>query len=286
MSSRKLGFCLLLAILLIVITIAARAPVRAQDPHKVYFPVALQSPSKVGVGWTYYPDFCEEAMATGIHFAFNWNSQPGTASMQGHAPGDVCPYAAFYPMIYRWNGQGACPDIYQQSPYVLISNEPDGVGNQTEQEFSDAVWATAACYPSKRLVIGNVAWDLGYLQRAYAIRGWPSQVRAIGMHCYETTQQCIDRANAFISQANAWGVKVWVTEYGYPHGTMDDRAQQMTDLTTWFMAQPAIEKVFPFQLWMQDTEPWAWGEPWSTKLLNDDGSLTPIGQAYHNVTAP
>lgn len=31
---------------------------------------------------------------------------------------------------------------------------------------------------------------------------------------------------------------------------------------------------------MTDDESWAWGEECSTKLVNDDGTLTLIGQAY------
>lgn len=280
------------------------APIPTSTPT----PVVLD-PGWKGLGASYYPDFCKQGrvIVGEDGWMYNWGPWPGTLSLQGHQPGDFCE-VDFIPAVAKVP-EGECPELWP-SEYVLIGNEPITQYDMTSAEFADHLYRGLQCYPDRiPVIIGEAETSLAQsilLQYSYKYGALPINTR-LAFHCYgnyspeNAVDRCVGMIDLAQDLARSYGiVGVWMTEYGYPPcwSDMESSAWFIEEITLYAL-DAGVERMSPFQLYMTDQEPWSFehwkkhipearllsfGEFCSTKLIEDDGSLNVIGEAYRNVS--
>jgi hypothetical protein len=199
----------------------------------------------------------EDVQALGAEWFYNWG-----------ATADNVPITAeFVPMLWRGN-----PSPYIQSDYdgwLLVFNEPN-LTTQSNLSPTEAVIrfnALRAYYPRARLICCGVSiWAGAWQREFYALGGRPD---AWHVHTYIEQWVTVGYIQSELTALHALtGGDYWVTEYG----SMDGNLHDFKEITEWFEGQPWIARIAAYTKG-DSAASWAIG----VELVNDDGSLTPIG---------
>lgn len=231
-----------------------------------------------GAGDTYgRPDIRE---AAGVQTWYNWGPTPG---------GDGIP------MIYSVGQIGVT--LIGDPLWALVGNEWEQTGqnNYVTPEQAAIAWHTVEqTYPSRKLVspgVMSLTWLINWRAAYWTAYGHAPKVDALAVHWYygadgDPLQSFKRQVQLAENLAQQWGVaEVWVTEFAlYPCWGYDS-AQFVRDAYAWLDTRPMVTRAFWFQaFWHNDgrQSERAWAPPVEcySGLGLDDGSLTPIGEAF------
>jgi len=221
----------------------------------------------------------EQALALiGVEWYYDWHYQPAV-------------FAGIESVPMYWDATVVGKPLGGNSIWRLGFNEPDiasqagmtpaqgaAFWRQIEQDPQNQNAKLVAPTPSSE---GN-QWRWDWKAEYQARYGRSPKVDAVGVHVYPQTWsyflQTMDDAWAF---AQAFGVKLWVTEYAFlPCWSAND--VNLAKMTQHFIDNPGrFERWAPFILSCSGLESWSFGAKCNTSLVNfSTGQLTPIGQAY------
>lgn len=166
-------------------------------------------------------------------------------------------------------------------PIILVGNEPNAVepygAPVTPADAVVKVKAIEAQCPNSKLVVGNVSVDnwgsgTGRTWLLTFLQAYPDFKQALGVHCYtqHSGQWCIDQLK---SVRSIYAGEMWVTEFGILSGDatqfkllLDYVAANFTRYAAYTNRQPHTGQ--------------GWEIATGVELVNNDGSLSPIGIVY------
>jgi hypothetical protein len=182
-------------------------------------------------------------------------------------------YSAKVPML--WSGLPSTNIPSDYTGWILAMNEPN-VSTQLNITPSEAVSrlnALRTSYPyAKILCCGVSIWAGDWTEDFWDLGGRPD-----AWHVHAYTEEWI--TPTFVqSELTEWhtltGGDYWISEFGSPAGSLSDFQAVMT----WFEQQSWITRVSAYTNRQPEGAPWAIGE--GVEMVNDDGTLTPIGEWY------
>lgn len=214
----------------------------------------LQDVSNLGVAW---------------YYTWQWCSEPGCL-----------------PMLYRMEDPPGC------APTILVGNEPNAIRPYgfpvTTTLAAERVRAIELICPHSQLVVGNVSaddwsslggtgsgrdWLAGFLA-AYRQIARRDFHQAFGVHCYAVAVPgyCLDR----LARLRAlYSGPMWVTEFGVLSGGPDPFDILLNYIAAHF------DRFAPYTNRQPHT-----GQGWEltsgVELVQPNGHLTPLGEAYAN----
>jgi hypothetical protein len=160
-------------------------------------------------------------------------------------------------------------------PVLLVGNEPDlrepyGYPLPAWESVQKVIAIETKCTQTK-LVVGNVSqggveWLKEYLAE-YKIQAGREYRQALGVHCYGSSEWCIERLDEFRAlYAGEW----WLTEYN----TLNDSRSAMAQLTRY--AALHFERYAAYT----NRQTGLASDLLGAALVNGDGTLTNAGQGY------
>lgn len=229
--------------------------------HKLWIPIWIASQSKKGLANSWASKYlCDVSL---VNATWQYTYYPAA---------DRCGDVESVPMIN--SPQTVNVPIRNDSPFILVLNEPDANGVSVQQAVD--LWRIIeAIYPDKRLVSPapshlHPEWLAQFLE-ACALRGckMPS---ALAAHCYLGELQCETHVTNVVKLADQWGIAggVWVTEFAF---------QSTTDLQkfiAWMEANPRITRYAYFTNRGENYS-------WPMALLDSNGTMTEYGKAYRRL---
>jgi len=245
----------------------------------VYLPIVAyeaELPTQIikGVGrHKYYPLDCQELLAAGVTWLYDWSVTP-----------EVCDGVEAVPMIYSRSGVSKL--LGGSSAWVLGFNEPDMVSQSNiSPQAAVPLWAQVeANNPHRLLVAPAPAGDLVWLRALYGAfiteYGHPPRLNALAVHFYasgtvaDASRALRQKLRAYRAQADEWGVdQVWLTEFAH----LTQGAAFLREVLPWLGDE--CDRFAWFQWEYLGTEAWAFGAEYNTSLwLN--GTLTEVGEVY------
>jgi hypothetical protein len=200
----------------------------------------------------------------GATWFYTW----GTVNPYPYAPGE------FVPMLREMLAEIYLPSSYNGT--ILVGNEP-GNPSQTDLSPTEAVNRLNIIrqqYPHARLLCcGTLSYNIDWLRQFVAAGGKPDGWH---FHAYvESPYSVADITGQLAEMHQITGGFAWITEYSVLGGD----ASQFTELTIWMEGQNWIERIAPYTNRQPHTGA-AWELDPSVELVNADGSLTPLGEAY------
>ncbi len=206
-------------------------------------------------------------LGTAWYYTWQWCAAPGCV-----------------PMVYQMEAPPDC------APVILVGNEPNAIQPSgwpvSPTLAAERVRAIEAQCPEAQLVVGNVAaddwsrvggwgdgrdWLAAFLQ-AYALYARRDFHQTLGVHCYSQA----DAAYCLGRLAELRGVyrgPMWVTEFGVLSGSAGEFLRLLTYVAGHFERFAAYTNRQPHtgQGWELST---------GVEMVNGNGSLTPVGDAY------
>lgn len=268
------------------VTLAPRAV--AQMDRKVYLPLVTAAPMErfFGIGahkpYDTHGGFTKlkGLHALGISWYFDWSLTP-TVFLGLEA----------VPMYYSLGSIGK--PVGGNSRWRLGYNEPDMVSQgdvnprdgaigwrQIEADNEGHLLASPAVSPE------GLGWLVEWKNEYTSLYGRLPRINAVAVHSYPRTFEYFEKTiEAFAAFAADFGVRLWLTEYGYltcwPGGVTASAA--MVDCITAYTTdkRDLFYRVAPFILTSTGKEGWSFGTQCYIALVDyDTGILTPVGNAY------
>lgn len=249
--------------------------------YLAYMPLVARHvvPSQ-GAGATYAN--CDRIASSGLTWYYDWSPNPPTCPSTRHRVA----------MIWGENQVGAqvSPDV----EWVMGFNEPELTGQaDILPARGAALWyEVEQDYPSKRLVspAASLSWLTQWWDIYLAVYGVPPRVDAVASHCYgawdaaAAISKCEAMADATVAWARDHGIgEVWVTEFAHLPCWSEGEVgsiEFMQAMVAYYRDTPEITRWAWFQNYYHGDEPWAFGPYCNTSLAEEDGTLTPLGEAY------
>jgi len=201
------------------------------------------------------------------YYTWQWCSDPGCL-----------------PMVYQMETPATC------APIILVGNEPNAIPPAgwpvTPTMAAERVRAIEIHCPGSRLVVGNVAaddwsslggwgsgrdWLMAFL-KAYAQTARRNFHQTLGVHCYSQANAAYCLARLAELRA-VYGGPMWVTEFGILSGSPDEFGAVLKYVSNHFDRFAAYTNRQPHT-----------GQGWElssgVEMVNGNGSLTPVGDAY------
>lgn len=251
----KSFFNLLLSIVFLPLVVT---PPVAQPDYTIlqgqYFGLGMAVPSQTDAG------------LLGVGWYYNWLPE-----RRGKDPN--MPYV---PMLWDGHVSSKIPQDY--SDWILILNEPNlaAQSNVSPQEAMRRLTAAREYYPNAKLVCCGVNASALNWTREFLAAG-AARPDAWHVHAYTMGNEPPSVAQDYVKRQHALtGGNYWITEYGAPEGQVDWFKQ----MTEFFLTQSYVVRVAAYTNRQPDNVSWAL-EP-GVEMVNDDGTLTPMGVYYQN----
>lgn len=298
-----LAVLLALAVSLVLLSSVGVFSALPGPPYHAYLPICHKNvvPTQ-GAGATYVsqPGGCERIAAAGLTVYLDWTQSPPPCPSTGHR----------LAMIY---GPDRVDDVVPDDIQIVVGyNEPHepNQGYVTPTLGSD-LWIlhVEPNNPDKLLATPSapIWWLDQWVEAGLTRHGKVPRFEYVQHHCYPqgiapltssgAISYCQAQANAYAEWARQHGAKVLVTEFAHlpcwPEG-INGSIVFMQAMVQIYWAHPDIEMWLWFQNYYQGTERWsardwpgtrpaAWGPACNTSLTLEDGTLTPLGEAYKSL---
>ncbi len=233
-----------------------------------------------GAGLVDLPPDCGDMQTLGLSWYYDWESQTS------------CPNTGvpFVPMEWGdWcNGASTCPALpaglaADGNRYLLTFNEPDN-SSQSNMSVARAVqlWpeleATGLQLSSPAVTSGSsgTAWLASFMAQA---RAAGLRVDFLALHWYGDCSNPQNLINYLSSMESTYGLPEWLTEFSCINDSAAVNANFIQQVAPQLEALPYLQRFAWFT-----NRPYPGGYQ-NTGLLDANGALTPVGQAYTAISA-
>ncbi len=238
------------------------------------------SPQMRGAGLIDLPTDCGDMNTLGLSWYYDWGSQTS-------CPGSGVP---FVPMVWGdWcNGASTCPALPASlagngNQYLLTFNEPDNA-SQSNLSVARAIqlWpaleATGLQLSSPAVTNGpsGPAWLASFMADAHS-QGL--RVDFLALHWYGDCSSPQPLINYLSSMEASYGLPEWLTEFSCVNESAAANANFIHQVAPQLEALPYLQRFAWFT-----NRPYPDGYQ-GTGLLDANGALTPVGQAYTAIPA-
>jgi hypothetical protein len=233
-----------------------------------------------GAGLVDLPADCGDMQTLGLSWYYDWESQT------------PCPNTGvpFVPMEWGdWcNGASTCPALPASlaadgNQYLLTFNEPDN-SSQSNMSVARAVqlWpeleATGLQLSSPAVTSGSsgTAWLASFMSQA---RAAGLRVDFLALHWYGDCSNPQNLINYLSAMETSYGLPEWLTEFSCINDSAAVNAGFLQQVAPQLEALPYLQRFAWFT-----NRPYSGGYQ-NTGLLDANGALTPVGQAYTAIPA-
>lgn len=275
---RLLSMCII-ALALVLIGATVQNVTYQVELYNAYLPI-VERPFYLGQGVSVHFEYfdCAGLQSLDASWYHNWYPDP-----------DVCPDVNVIAVI----GRASLVDrlVPDHVLFVAGQNEPDvpTQDNETPEEGAITYHQIEIDNPDK--LLGSPApsqndptWLPSFRGASIARYGKPPRVDVIMLHCYGTSEFCIEYITSQYYLIDLFGARgIVVSEFAYPTCWEGEDAtiREMQELVAFFRSQPEILGWSWFIDTMTGSESW-WNYPECRTQLRDfdTGQLTRIGEAY------